>query len=300
MTTPRIARVFVGIVALALPVAAHAKTITVVPGPGTPIQDAIDAATAGDKIRISSGVYDEAIVIDKPLTVAGPRGKFTVIDAGCAAPTAVTIAADGVRLERIVVRRGSLNDVVIAQRSRVGLKDVSTLGPGGPGGCPGTQNGLVVDGGTRIEIRGSGFVGGDGDPPANGYADAAIRIANLADGAEVKLLKSGGHGSVRGLLLENIAAPSKGTTFRVSGGGFADNDTGILLIDVDGARIERAKVFDSATTGVFVDATSDDNRFVRNLIFSDDGVNVSDNGSSNCWLNNNPFATGTVPTGGCP
>jgi hypothetical protein len=209
----------------------------------------------------------------------------------------VTIAADGVRLERILVRRGSLNDVTIVQRDRVRLKQVETRAPGDPGGCATTQNGLLIDGGTRIQVKKSGFSGGDFDPPVGGYADAAIRIANLADGAEVKLQSSVAHGSVRGLVLENVAA----TTVRVSNGGFSTNDTGIMLVNADGVSIKRTKVFDSVTTGVFVDADSDENQFVRNLILSDDGVNASDNGSSNCWINNNNgFGNLTVPTGGCP
>lgn len=55
----------------------------------------------------------------------------------------------------------------------------------------------------------------------------------------------------------------------------------------------------SVTTGVFADATSDDDHFLRNLTLSDDGVHVTDRGSSNCWIERKGFATGTVPTGGC-
>lgn len=52
---------------------AGAAVIRVSPGPGTPLQDAIDAAAAGDVLRVEAGTYDEAIVIDKRLRIVGSR-----------------------------------------------------------------------------------------------------------------------------------------------------------------------------------------------------------------------------------
>jgi hypothetical protein len=48
-----------------------ANVILVTPGPGTPIQDAVDSAQAGDTILLGKGVYQEQITIDKDLTIAG-------------------------------------------------------------------------------------------------------------------------------------------------------------------------------------------------------------------------------------
>ena len=39
--------------------AAHAATIEVFPGPGTPLQDAISIAAAGDQIFIHAGLYTD-------------------------------------------------------------------------------------------------------------------------------------------------------------------------------------------------------------------------------------------------
>jgi hypothetical protein len=55
---------------------AHGATIQVVPGPGTPLQDAIDAASAGDTIKLAGGGYPESIVITKPLRLRGVPGSY--------------------------------------------------------------------------------------------------------------------------------------------------------------------------------------------------------------------------------
>jgi len=58
----------------------RATTFFVAPGPGTPFQDAIDAAAPGDVVRLASGTYPEHVTITKALQLGGvtsasvPRG----------------------------------------------------------------------------------------------------------------------------------------------------------------------------------------------------------------------------------
>src|SRR5262245_59983149 len=86
--------------ALLLPAGGHsAVTVVVTPGPGTPLQDAIDAAAPGAKL-ILDGTFAEAIVIRKPLTLRGSQ-RFGVpaLDASSTrAPITVDIESDGVKL----------------------------------------------------------------------------------------------------------------------------------------------------------------------------------------------------------
>ncbi|MCK9529941.1 MAG: right-handed parallel beta-helix repeat-containing protein [Gammaproteobacteria bacterium] len=56
------------------------EIIEVSPGPGTPIQDAIDAASAGDLILVAPGTYEEMVVMWKPVQLQG-AGAATVINA---------------------------------------------------------------------------------------------------------------------------------------------------------------------------------------------------------------------------
>jgi len=63
------------------------------------IQSAVDAAQAGDRLLVQSGVYSGAIVISKSLTIQGSGAESTLVDAGglgrgftILAPAAVTLA----------------------------------------------------------------------------------------------------------------------------------------------------------------------------------------------------------------
>lgn len=79
------------------PVASRAATIISVPGDYPTIQAAIDAASAGDTIRVSPGTYFETIDYhSKAITVESVAGpEDTIIDAGQSGPvaTVVTMAA---------------------------------------------------------------------------------------------------------------------------------------------------------------------------------------------------------------
>ncbi|HCP32006.1 TPA: hypothetical protein DIT45_01960 [Candidatus Acetothermia bacterium] len=63
-------------------VSAEGKTITV--GPSgcdyTSIQEAIDAASPGDVIKVKTGTYQENLIIDKPLTLRGEGPDLVTID----------------------------------------------------------------------------------------------------------------------------------------------------------------------------------------------------------------------------
>ena len=70
----------------------EAATITV--GPGQSIQAAVNAAAAGDTVRVQAGVHAEQVSITKRLTLQGDSGA--VIDGSCSREFGVFIGTPSV------------------------------------------------------------------------------------------------------------------------------------------------------------------------------------------------------------
>ena len=84
------------------------KTMTV-PDQYPTIGAAVKEAVSGDTVFVKSGVYDENVKIDKPLTLEGQNSSDTIIiGSGGSSPAAVlTLAADNVKVSGFTVE--SLN-----------------------------------------------------------------------------------------------------------------------------------------------------------------------------------------------
>ena len=67
------------------------------------IQSAIDAASSGYNINVSSGTYFELLVIDKPLKLMGENKKNTTIIDGGGSGNCVNITADNVEIRGFMI-----------------------------------------------------------------------------------------------------------------------------------------------------------------------------------------------------
>src|SRR5690348_5384432 len=74
----------------ALPASAHAATVGC--GHGKSIRAAIDAAKAGDTVRICQGTYAGALKIGKPLTLRGAGADLVTVKGAITATKDVTIS----------------------------------------------------------------------------------------------------------------------------------------------------------------------------------------------------------------
>jgi parallel beta-helix repeat protein len=282
------------VVAFPLLLVAHvadATTIVVSPGPGTPVQDAIDAASPGDTVRLVGGGYPEAIVIPKPLKLVGPAGTYldadplpAVIAAGCTGTTTgITVASDGVTIRDLRVITFTEYGIDVEGRDHVRLLNVLVL-PNCLGDPPVASLNVVAS--TRVKIDGCWVDGFD-------VPSTAIRIAGIAAHGNVQLRRTLGGGHDVGILLESCAPRS--VRVQRSYANYND-DTGILLQDTDGIELKKNVVGHNTNAGIVIDADSDDNRIVGNDIHAN-LLDVSDAGTGNCWKKN-VYTTGTVSS--CP
>lgn len=286
-------------------VAAQAKTIDVAPGPGTPLQDAIDAAAPKDRIRVQSGTYAETIVVNKPLRIAAKDGAR--IDGGCTVPTTVAIASDDVRLEGFSVRGATFSQVEIGPHHKVFVR------VGGVPDCAGVQHGIRAVGVKQLTIKSPSYFQFDTSggtlgchkpltPNERLYEDAAVYVTGTQLGAKVRISEAFMCLVSTGIRLENIVrGPKTPRPVVLQRNTILASYRGILLQNTDGTAVQSSRI-DSlqpgAIAGIELDAASSDNVLAQNRI---EGfpADVVDAGASNCWRLTT-YATGTLPSGGCP
>jgi parallel beta-helix repeat protein len=260
-----------------------AKTIVVNPGPGTPFQNAIGAASPGDTLRISPGTYPEAIVIDKPLRVI-PGGCCACIDAQCLATTTVNILADDVIFSGLAVQGGTFYEIDVEHRDRVKvLRSIMNET------CGTAEYGIQVYQSTNAKLLLN---------ETSGFSDAGIYIGGIAQSGNVRVWKNESDNSARGYIVEDSLPGPRGV---ILSGNLALQNTqsGIFLHNSDGVRLLHNSVTGlpgTTVTGIELDGTSDDNVIVGNTI-SENTSDVLDNGTNNCWRNNQ-YTTGSVAS--CP
>ncbi len=278
---------FVLAVALALSlssaVPASARRIVVVPGPGTPLQDGIDAALPGDTVRVGEGTYFESITIDKPLKL---YGRKAVIDAGCGPLAAVEIAADAVTLRTLEVRGGNFYGIDATDRDLIVIDRVSVVPT-----CANVEYGINVFQGTRMRIRSNHIE----DP--NGFGDAGIYIGGTPADADLRVERNVLNApSERGIIVEDsLDNPGKPVGVRVRKNVITGAGTGIFVFGSTGVEVLTNVITGGTAAGIELTVGSNDN-FISGNRLSGNVPDVVDAGSNNCWRHN-LYTTGTVP--GC-
>src|SRR5262245_9670372 len=147
----------------------EARVISVLPGPGTPIQDAIDAASPGDVLRLGGGIFNEAVVVDKPLKLSGTTLNPAIINGGCGVTASVEVASDRVILNNVAVNGAAEYAVNVVGRDRVTLKWIFMQSQ-----CAGAEYGVNVFQSSHVKISRCDAVD---------FVDAGFYMGGIAAGA---------------------------------------------------------------------------------------------------------------------
>jgi len=284
LRTPQTILVSAAVAAL-LATPAAAAVHRVGPGPGTPLQDAIAAASPGDTLHVSPGDYFGPVVVDKKLRIRARPNTATNIRTGCGAPTALVVAADDVEVRNFQIFAGSSHGVLVDGRSRVKLTNLRIFDD-----CDAAGPGLRIASSSKVRATGI---------HASGFGDAQIHVVDVASGADVKLIRASSSSSgAANVVVENVA-PKALMLLRCQAVG---SSTALELRNADGVRVSGG-YSGQAAQGVVVGVGSDDNVFTAHR-FGGNGVDVVDSGASNCWRGSRNVTgvpvTGNPSTAGCP
>jgi hypothetical protein len=280
---------------LLVPAWSWSTTILVTPGPGTPLQDAIDAAPAGAKI-LTQGDFSERVVISKRLKLMAKSPPGTDIQASSTdGAFTMDIEADGVQVKGIAVTGGSEAAIHVGAQTGVKLDDVQAqnsphaLQLENSSGVKltnsrlsGNQVGAMLSGiplGAKIQLKDNFIIGSN---------TASVLIENSGAGAPL------GKGGI--VLQMKAGFGGIGDGYGPSAGMVISNSAGVF---VKGGHNSTSATENSVIEGypaLTIDAGSQNNRFLKVELISL-ATPLVDSGTGDCG-DSVTYFNGTLPP--CP
>ncbi|MDP6762573.1 MAG: parallel beta-helix domain-containing protein [Planctomycetota bacterium] len=171
--------------------------------PGHRIQDAIDAAQSGERIRVMPGEYHESLAIDvSDLTIEGVTvdGARPVLDGRHVLSDAVTGSGSRLTIEGIDVRDYTANGLMINLGTDITFRDIRCSDSGLYGLYPVEAVGVLIE-----------------DCTVTGVRDAGIYVGQSKD---IVVRNNDVHGNVTGIEIENsVGALVEGNHVHNNAGG---------------------------------------------------------------------------------
>lgn len=293
-------RLIVLLLSLSAASAAHGALVEVSPGPGTPLQDAVDSAAPGDRLLLHAGSYLETVVIDKSLRILAD-GDVTIgpelgpLQSSCAPAfvldvTAGTVRIDGARATSstgyIHIQGGGSAAVRVRGGAKAQFTKLTavTFCPGG--------SGLSVQDVALLKMAKCGFTSFSTTAigaPGCRITQPSGRVMMKESGCDGRLLGQNAYGGP-GLLIDDVPSPTGRATVKISRGFFTScGDAGAALRSAGGVQISRSQFqacprilggprYDAIT----LDAASSGNFVRRSKIVGP----ILDDGTANCFRGN--------------
>jgi parallel beta-helix repeat protein len=262
---------------------AEAKRIDVKPGRGT-LQKAVDRAERGDKLELrSGGAYRGGVVIDKRLTVRGPRdGAIPRIDGRCREAFTILVLAGPVKLTRFRAT-GSSNEVA----GQYGGAEVNFIDGG-----RGKAVGLELEDGCGSHYGINVFDTGNVIAASNqisGYDDAAVYVGGIRQpGTVIDVHENVAMQNARGVLFEDSLPEASllAVDNVVSGNDVGTMSAGVYVRNTDGSLVEGNVADSNGFAGVWLDQSSDGNVVRGNSATGNGSSDLLNEGQGNCGGSN--------------
>jgi parallel beta-helix repeat protein len=251
-------------------------TIDVYPGPHA-LADAIDAASAGDTLRIHTGQYPESVVVDKgSLTLVAAGDGPVTVDGQCATRIVIRVVVSGVTIDGLRVTGATEgfgnwpSEIAFLLVSNGTVRNTSLLDT-----CD-AEYGINLYASIGITMQRN---------VASGFSDAGIYIGHIPPSlAGVTATGNDLFVNSRGIIVED----SSGVPISLRGNRIHDNtSSGIFLTDSDGVEIRSNRAMRaSGGTGIELDSLSDDNLIGGNTALGNQFDLANEGGTGNCWIDN--------------
>jgi len=211
------------------------------------VQEAVDAASAGDTVNVLAGTYDEQVTIGKSLTVVGAGKDQTFLKA--AGSPVVTVSADDVTLQDLEIT----DDPYLVE----GIRVVS-----------GASTGLTVDRVDFTELGAGTGANAYGIRVTTSFTDLSLSDCDFIAVDHTEYYRTIGVFAPNSLQLSEFA---------VSGSTFQKIWTGIYLrsaidgLDVTGSTFGpvQSSDFAACVSGIYIGDGDDDNFDIENVIITD-------------------------------
>ncbi len=275
---------------IALSGVAEAATVTVEPGAGTPLADAVSQLAAGDKLVIKKGTYPERLVISglADIKVVG-KGKPQIGD-GSTDVQVVAGDCPNISISGLVVVEGQGDSILIEESANATVSKCTVTNPAGTGIRFDNSNDGVV---TKCSIGGASAVDA-GRVGISGFSSDSLSVTksrftpglrdgvSTGGGSDIVVSKNRFEGTTSRAVF--IAAPGArcernrmndcefGVRANGSGAVIAKNRVvrtglsgGISVLSTD-VVVSKNRVFDSEAVGIFVSPVATGVDVTRNVV----------------------------------
>jgi len=234
------------------------------------IQAAIDSASSGSTLYVSSGLYHEHLTVNKPLTLIGENKSNTIID-GSGNGTIFNVTSSDVYINHFMMQncgdssQGFYGVCVEPYCSHVSITDNNMVGSLG-----------VLSNSVRADLGEDILIG------RNNVTDCVDWCIYVTNSSSVRVLENNIADNWAEARFENC------TELVFSGNNVTNNPVGVALENCSGSTLVGNSFQSNLFSGIHLSRSSNNLIFHNNFVENTQQVHVEESGYINTWDNGYP------------